>query len=537
LTYDLLYVGLLLVVVKLSEDLFEKMKLAPLVGAVLGGLILGKSVLNVVQPTSTVSFFVELGVIMLLFLAGADEFDLESAESVTGNKRMFAATFLSWVGPSLVVFAVLSYLVGSGTNQLLFLSAVLGMSSVAPLSRVLRDFKISKTMTAVNVFTFALVVEVIGLIGSAITLQLSYPGANHNLTSSLVDVLEIAVFLVALYLIRKQLSRVLHGAERFVNSREAVFALMISVVLILGYFGESIGFNAAIVALFLGYMFSDYIDDRPQLLERLHGVTYGFFEPLFFGGLGLSVSLAEASSQILLLLVLLATMLGSKMLFGYVSGLLIKAKQPLINAVGASFKGGVDGALLLSGLTAGIISSSLYSVAIIDILIVILVLPVPLKQLSKKITDEIKADSQLTLSHSYVKWFAQGTPAIKIAKMLPDLIVKREDRLRVVVDEMVRLRLTGGIVVDENRKPVGTVILDDIINLGEKDYNKLSVADAMRRVVVSVNEDTPAWELLDAFKDQGIPLVAVTDAAGQVVGTASEREFLLYMTAASSEPR
>jgi len=88
----LLYLGVLLLVVKLFEDVFERIRMPPLVGAIIGGIILGKSVLNFVQA-NTVALFVELGVIMMLFLAGAEEFDIEAIADLRRNKRLLLATF------------------------------------------------------------------------------------------------------------------------------------------------------------------------------------------------------------------------------------------------------------------------------------------------------------------------------------------------------------------------------------------------------------------------------------------------------------
>ena len=63
--------------------------------------------------------------------------------------------------------------------------------------------------------------------------------------------------------------------------------MIISILLLAGFLGQLTGFNSALVALFLGLLLQRFFVDRPLLMTKFHALTNGFFEPLFFIGIGL----------------------------------------------------------------------------------------------------------------------------------------------------------------------------------------------------------------------------------------------------------
>jgi Kef-type K+ transport system membrane component KefB len=525
----LLYLGVLLLVVKLFEDVFERIRMPPLVGAIMGGIILGKSVLNFVQA-NTVALFVELGVIMMLFLAGAEEFDIEAIADLRRNKRLLLATFLNWGFGTLLMLFVFSFFISISLPSLLLFCSILSMSSVAPLARVLKDLGVTKSYFAINIFAYALLVEVAGLIGSAVFLQLAI-GGSFGVLKVINAVFPITLFLIALYSVRKELPKVIIAVERFIKSREVVLAIIVSFILILGYLGDSVGFNAGVVALFLGYFFSRYLERRPHILERLRGLTYGFFEPMFFGGLGLSVNLVSVRSAPLLAVVIVLTVIVVKISLGYIGGAVLRSEKPFYQAVGSSLKGGVDGALLLSALLLGVISSKLYTMALITILILTTTFAPTLKGLKKITKEKRESIKDVHVLRSYIAWYTQDTPAGEVAKMLPHIIVNEKEKLKPVVEKMAQLGILGAIVTNDVGEAVGTLVLKDVLSLSDRE--ELQVGQAMRKQVVSVDFATPASELLDLFHKTQIPIIAVLDEKGRVVSTVSERELLIYLTKGS----
>ena len=77
----LLDIALILLSTKLLGLITRKFNLPQVVGALLAGVILGPSVLNVLKETDFISMLAELGVIVLMFTAGLES-DISQLKSV-----------------------------------------------------------------------------------------------------------------------------------------------------------------------------------------------------------------------------------------------------------------------------------------------------------------------------------------------------------------------------------------------------------------------------------------------------------------------
>src|SRR5215510_14952038 len=68
----LLALFIILAAGKLMAELFERLRQPAVVGEILAGVIIGPSLLNLVQPTEVTATLAEIGVIFLLFTVGLE---------------------------------------------------------------------------------------------------------------------------------------------------------------------------------------------------------------------------------------------------------------------------------------------------------------------------------------------------------------------------------------------------------------------------------------------------------------------------------
>ena len=274
LLISLLYLGIMLIAAKISEEIFRRIGLVTFVGPILMGILLGNGVFGVIHINEIISFITSLGIIFLLFLAGAEEFDVENRP----NANIFLAVILESIIPFSVVLVAL-YVVDSKDS--LILVAPLAMSSAGPLSRMLMDVEISENRISNLIFQQVILIEIIFVILFAIFLRTG---------KILITIIEIFLVFAFTIMFGGTLAKILERIEYYFKAREIEFAFLIAIILIIGYLSELYKFNSAISAFFLGILLKNYLKDRPELLERLHAFTYGFFEPLFFLGIGLYVT-------------------------------------------------------------------------------------------------------------------------------------------------------------------------------------------------------------------------------------------------------
>ncbi|MBK5116637.1 MAG: cation:proton antiporter, partial [Thermoleophilia bacterium] len=64
--------AIILFAAKLGDELFKRIGQPAIVGEILAGLLIGPSVLGIVEPGETIEVFAELGVVFLLFWVGLE---------------------------------------------------------------------------------------------------------------------------------------------------------------------------------------------------------------------------------------------------------------------------------------------------------------------------------------------------------------------------------------------------------------------------------------------------------------------------------
>ena len=150
----LLDIALILLSTKLLGLITRKFNLPQVVGALIAGVILGPSVLNILQETDFISMMAELGVIVIMFTAGLES-DITQLKN-TGKDSLIIATFgvlIPLVGGTAVayIFNDGSLTTVSSILQNVFIGAILTATSVSITVEALRELgKLSeRTATAI----------------------------------------------------------------------------------------------------------------------------------------------------------------------------------------------------------------------------------------------------------------------------------------------------------------------------------------------------------------------------------------------------
>jgi len=115
--------------------LFYHLRIAPVVGYLIAGVLLGPSVLGVVKDLALIETLAEVGIILLLFLIGV-EFSIDELFKV--NRKIILGGFLQVFLTTLVVLLIaLSF--GASFSKGLFIGFLVAMSSTAIVLKILSD--------------------------------------------------------------------------------------------------------------------------------------------------------------------------------------------------------------------------------------------------------------------------------------------------------------------------------------------------------------------------------------------------------------
>lgn len=115
--------------------LFHRLRIAPVVGYLIAGVLLGPSMLGIVKDGSLIEVLAQVGVILLLFLIGI-EFSIE--ELVRINRTVFLGGFLQVFLTTIVVLFISLYF-GASIEKGIFMGLLVAMSSTAIVFKLLSD--------------------------------------------------------------------------------------------------------------------------------------------------------------------------------------------------------------------------------------------------------------------------------------------------------------------------------------------------------------------------------------------------------------
>jgi len=147
---------------------------------------------------------------------------------------------------------------------------------------------------------------------------------------------------------------------------------LLLVLLALLFFAERVMISEAVLAFLMGFLFSEILEEHEVLVEKLRGIVFAFFSPIFFFKAGSYLKLSTISVTSLLYIAiflpiaLLTKYYSAKLVFGRLFG----ASEEFSRFVGLSFNlrltFGIVAALF--GLKLGIIDLEVYT-AIIAVII------------------------------------------------------------------------------------------------------------------------------------------------------------------------
>ncbi|MGE6902594.1 cation:proton antiporter, partial [Pedobacter suwonensis] len=131
----ILYLLLILLATKIAGDLSVRLGQPSVLGKLIIGIILGPAVLGWIENNDFIHYFSEIGVLLLMFLAGL-ETDLDQLKK--NWKAAFAVAIIGIILPFIGGFGI-GELFGLNTTYSLFIGLLLCATSVSITVQVLKD--------------------------------------------------------------------------------------------------------------------------------------------------------------------------------------------------------------------------------------------------------------------------------------------------------------------------------------------------------------------------------------------------------------
>lgn len=297
-------VAAMLVVAKLSGELFERVGQPAVLGELLGGILVGNLALigfngaEFLKSNEIIGALAQLGVIILLFEVGLES---NVAEMMEVGWSSLAVAVAGVIVPFLLGWGVAAYFIPDGSQlEHFFIGATLCATSVGITARVLKDLGQLSRHEARIILGAAVIDDVLGLLILAVIAG-AIKSTQNGTSLAVLDVSLIALkaicFLIGSTLVGHYLvPKVFHRAGRL-QGNGVLLALSISFCFMLAWVASLVGLAPIVGAFAAGLVldeahFESFRSREELRLEQLLAPVSSLLVPLFFVLMGLRVDLS-----------------------------------------------------------------------------------------------------------------------------------------------------------------------------------------------------------------------------------------------------
>jgi Kef-type K+ transport system membrane component KefB len=385
LFHALLSLAVIVVTARVVGELFGLIGQPAVIGEVVGGIMLGPSLLGRISPelsaqvlppsvTPFLSVYAQLGVILYLFLVGL-ELDL-SVIRKSGHATLAIShasiilPFLLGSGLALGIYPVLSTSDVRFTVFALFLGVSLSVTAFPVLARILTDRKIARSRMGTVALACAAIDDVTAWCLLALVVSIAQARASDAIRTVL---LTLAFVFIVLQVVAPLVRRLIPRIDRSADLTRTALSIVLIAMLASAMTTEYIGIHGFFGAFLFGAIIPHGSRIAIELNRRLEDFVAVLFLPAFFAFTGMRTQVglvSGAESWILCGVIIVVACLGKfggTLIASRLSGLQWRDSAAL--GILMNTRGLVELIVLNMGLDLGVISPKLFTMLVVMALV------------------------------------------------------------------------------------------------------------------------------------------------------------------------
>ena len=372
---DIFQLTLILVASLVATLIARRIRIPAVVGQILIGIVLAPAALGWLQGGHTIEVLSEIGVILLMFLAGLES-DLGVLKK---NFKPALLVALAGVLVPLLVFWGVTTMMGYAFSTTIFYGIVFAATSVSITVEVLQEYGKLSTKAGSIILGASVVDDILAVL--ALSIFTSTQSSSGNLPKQFF--MEF-LFLLFLVLVHKSIPKVWRFVEKLpVYAKNTTAALILCLVLSL--LADAAGMSAVIGSFFAGLALSQ-TDVSHKIEEYSSAIAYVVFIPVFFVSIAISVTFESIFEHPILILFFTLLAVLTKFIPAYFIGKSTGLTSSDSALVGTGMVSRGEMALIIAqiGLASQVINSDIYSELVIVIILSTLIAPFLIKLSLKK---------------------------------------------------------------------------------------------------------------------------------------------------------
>ncbi len=350
--------------------IFHRMRLPPIVGFLLTGVLAGPHGLSLIEIVEDVEVMAEIGVVLLLFTIGI-EFSLKNLSKI---RRLF------FVGGSLQVLLTIGYVTliaeifGLSTAKSIFIGFVISLSSTAIVIKLLQDrgeIDSPHGQTALGILLFQDFIIVPMMLLTPVL-----AGSSDTVHQSLLLVIIEGIGIILLVVVSAKwiVPYMLHQVAK-TRSKELFILSVVVICLAIAYLTSSMGLSLALGAFLAGLIISES-EYSHEALEKIDPFK-DLFASLFFISIGMLLDLSFLLNHLVLVLAItLGILVAKSMLAGFSTVIMgLPMRTAILAGFSLSQVGEFSFILSHAGFLYGLISQTEYQFLLAGSIITMAVTP------------------------------------------------------------------------------------------------------------------------------------------------------------------
>ncbi|VUG07027.1 Na(+)/H(+)-K(+) antiporter GerN [Paenibacillus polymyxa] len=365
---------IILLATKLAGDFSVRLGQPAVVGKLLIGVVIGPAMLGVIETSEIMDELSEIGVLLLMFIAGLET-------DINELRRSFKSSLSVALGGIILPFLggyLVGMTIGMETSHAIFLGLLLSATSVSISVQSLKELNMLKSRESTTILGAAILDDIVVVILLAFVMSIF---GREEVNLALVISKKFVFFVVAGLIIWKGAKWLMKWLAPL-RVTESVISAGLIVCFFLAFVAEKSGV-AGIIGAFAAGLAISQTTYKDEVEHKLEPIAYAIFVPIFFVNVGFSVSFEGLGNSLGLIVVLTVVAIITKLIGAGLGAKLTGFSSRSSLGIGSGMVSRGEVALIIAtiGLESGLLNKDYFTVLVIVVILTTLVTPFLLKMI------------------------------------------------------------------------------------------------------------------------------------------------------------